>query len=448
VIRSALWSIRGGSARGDLAVTLAGRILQLALAFVGNVVAARSLGPEDFGRFGLVIAVVMILGTLADSGLTFAAVRFVARFRDSDPSQARSAAGAYFYIRAVTALVLCATGIAAAAPVASTILGQPALQPYISQGSVSLLALWFSGYPGAILSGLSMFPKLAFAGLVNALITVSGVVVLAAVSSLDLGTLVLWNVFLPILSSLPAWVLLPAPWRPWKLAEGPSAVRHGGLELARFGKWTAASTLGAMLAGQVDLLLMGRLADPASTGAYSVAVTLAGRLDVLNQSLFTVLMPRASRLTGGEELRSYTKKVARASGLLAAGLVVVALVAQPLILLFYGADYAASIPMFLILLPVVLVDLIATSSMLVTFSTNQARLMATGEWLRATIVLSLAAVLIGPLGGAGAALARLASRAAGGVYTLWAIGRRVIPRKDGELPVDGPRSGTDQSGVA
>ncbi len=53
----------------DLAVTFGGRVVQMALALLGNVVSARALGPEDFGRFGLVIATVSICGTLADMAL-------------------------------------------------------------------------------------------------------------------------------------------------------------------------------------------------------------------------------------------------------------------------------------------------------------------------------------------------------------------------------------------
>jgi O-antigen/teichoic acid export membrane protein len=181
-----------------------------------------------------------------------------------------------------------------------------------------------------------------------------------------------------------------------------------------------------MIAGQVDLLLMGRLADPAATGSYSVAVTLAGRLDMLNQSLFTVMMPRASKLTGHDDRRGYTHKIARASALLAGALALMALLAQPLILAFYGQDYAESVPVFLILLPVVLVDLLTTSVMLVTFATNQARFLAGAEWLRASAVAGGGALLIGPLGGIGAALARLASRAIVAVYTAWALRHRVL----------------------
>ena len=225
---------RQGTARADLGVTFGGKVFQLGLAFVGNVIAARALGPEDFGRFGLVIAIVMIAGTLADAGLTFAAVRFVARFRDADAPYARAAAGAYISLRATTALAMTLIGLLLAEPLAAGLLGQPARSPLIALGMFTLPSLWLSSYPGTVMSGLAMFRKLALAGLLNAAITVGGIVVLAWAGALNLTTLVGWNVVLPVLSSLPAWVLLPAHWRPWRLNVGLDALRSAGRELARF----------------------------------------------------------------------------------------------------------------------------------------------------------------------------------------------------------------------
>ena len=40
----------------DLLITLGGRWVQMLIALAGNVLSARVLGPDDFGRFGLVMA--------------------------------------------------------------------------------------------------------------------------------------------------------------------------------------------------------------------------------------------------------------------------------------------------------------------------------------------------------------------------------------------------------
>ena len=70
-----------------------------------------------------------------------------------------------------------------------------------------------------------------------------------------------------------------------------------------------------------------------------MALTLALRLDTLNQSLFTVLMPRASRLAGATAIRGYVRRVLAGTLGLAVGLGGVALVAALLLPVLYGDRY-------------------------------------------------------------------------------------------------------------
>ena len=281
----------------DLLVTIGGRWVQMLIALAGNVITARALGPDDFGRFGLVMAVVTICGTLADAGLTYSAVRFIAQYQAADPPRAHAVARAYMALRLGSGAVVALAGMIGAAPLAGGLLGYPDLIPYLQLAFGTLFSLSISSYPGTVLVALGQFGRLGVAGVINAVITVAGIAALLLAGRLDLGTLVAWNVVLPVVSTLPTWGLLPADWRPWRV--GPVGERRGVVrELLRFSRWMMVSNVGSIITAQLDLLLLGRLATPATVGVYSVALTLALRLDTLNQSLFTVLMPRASRLAG------------------------------------------------------------------------------------------------------------------------------------------------------
>ena len=143
--------------------------------------------------------------------------------------------------------------------------------------------------------------------------------------------------------------------------------RSSARELLGFSKWLAVSAVGSIIAAQGDVILLGRLQGPAVVGVYSVALALALRLDTLNQSLLTVLLPRASKLQSASETRHYTRRVGLGSLGLAAGLGVIALLAQPLIAFFYGDRYLPSAGLFLALLPVVLFDLVTSSLFLIAF---------------------------------------------------------------------------------
>jgi O-antigen/teichoic acid export membrane protein len=180
-----------------------------------------------------------------------------------------------------------------------------------------------------------------------------------------------------------------------------------------------------MLVTQGDIILLGRLTTPAVVGVYSVALALASRLDTLNQSLFTIMMPRASRLEGRANMRQYWKRVAGGSLALAGALAVAAVVAQPVIVLLYGDRYVASAGLFFALLGVVLFDLATSSLFLLVFPLNRPRLLAAADWLR-VLVLGTAGWLLIPLYGAfGAVAARFLARVIGSTLVLLNLRRSI-----------------------
>jgi O-antigen/teichoic acid export membrane protein len=417
----------------DLSFTFGGRVAQMLLALVGSVVSARALGPEDLGRFGLVMTTVTICGTLADAGLTYTAVRYIARYSERDTARAQAAARAYLLLRLLTGAATSLAGLLLSEVIAGAVLGHADLTPYLQLAFFTLFGLAISSYPGTVLVGLARFGRVGLAGVLNAAITVAGILLLLAAGRLDLTTLVAWNVVLPVVSTLPAWLMLPSNWLPWRLGRaGVLASTQAGVmrEVLGFSKWMAIAMLGSIVASQGDLILLGRLAGPAVVGVYSVALTLALRLDTLNQSLMTVMMPRASRLGGPAEIRRYSRRVLGGSLLLAGFVGVVALLAQPLIALLYGERYEASAGLFLALVVVVLFDLVTSSLFLVALPLNRPRVLAVSDWLR-VLALGLAGWLLIPAhSGYGAVASRLISRVAGAAYTLLALRRSVPPAPD------------------
>lgn len=415
-------------AAADLAVTAGTRGLSLLLALVGNVASARALGPSDFGRFGIIMAIVMICGTLADAGLTQAALRYIAREREQgDP---HDAARVYLLLRPLSGAIVTLLGLLLSAPLADIVLGHAEIAPYLQVAFLTLLALSISSYPGTVLVGQGLFGRLGVAAVLNAVITVGGILALWLAGRLDLGTLVAWNVLVPLASSVPAWLLLPREWLPWRLAPGgaPSLrllLQRGGLArtMLGFGKWMGLATLGSIVVSQADVLLLGRLATPETVGVYSVALALAMRLDALNQSLITVMLPRANRLRGRADMRGYSRRVLGGSLLLALALGASVFLAQPLIELLYGESYRASAGLFVLLLGVVLFDLATSSLFLVALPLEKPQILAVAEWLRVA-ALVLAGWLLIPLYAAwGAAISRLLSRVVGAAYNLLALRR-------------------------
>ena len=412
------------------------------LALAGNIITARVLGPADFGRFGLVMAVVTICGTLADAGLTYTAVKFIARYAANVEQQGRAheVASSYMAMRIASGIAIALAGFALAGPLAG-LLGQPDVLPYLQLAFFTLVALSISSYPSTILVALGMFKQLAAAAVLNAAITVGGIILLLLASRLSLGTLIVWNVVLPLASTLPTWFLLPPVWLPFAQYARPLVLSKGTVrEMLTFTRWMAVSTLGAIVATQVDLLLLGRLAGPATVGVYSVALTLAMRLEPTaeessqqdggGESLLTVLLPRASKLEGQASIRRYARRALAGSAGLACVLGALALLAQPLIIFLYGDRYAASSGLFIALLAAVLFDLVTSSLFLLAFPLNRPRVLAAAEWLRVAVLGVVGWLLIPGFGGYGAAAARFLSRFSGAAYTLGALRRELAALPD------------------
>ena len=425
-LRVRILSLARRRVTGDLLVTFGGRWVQVLLGLIGSVVSARALGPAELGRFGLIIAVIMVFGTLADAGLTYSAIRLIARGAEQDLQRAQTVARSYFFLRVLTGVTVALVGIPLSWPLAWA-LGYPDLVPFLQLSFLTLFSLSLSSYPGTILIGLSKFKEYGVAGVLNAVITVAGILGLYFAGVLSLGTLIAWNVILPLVSSIPAWLLMPKEWLPWRLPSisDPRLSVEVRRELVNFAKWIGVSLVGTVVVTQGDILLLGKLTTPAVVGVYSVALALASRLDTLNQSLFTVMMPRASRLEGGTDMRQYWKRVAIGSLALAGALALAAVVAQPVIVLLYGDRYVASAGLFFALLGVVLFDLATSSLFLLVFPLNRPRLLAAADWLRVGVLGTVGWLLIPVYGAFGAVVARFLARVIGTTVVLLSLRRSI-----------------------
>ena len=176
-----------GRAASDLLYTLGGRGVQMLLGLAGSVVSARALGPVDLGRFGLVMATVTISGTVADAGLTYTAIKFIAQHNADDEARSHATGRAYLLLRLCTGVTVALLGLLLSEPVALLVLGQPDLVPYLQLGFLTLFSLALSSYPGTVLVALALFRRLSIVTVLNAAITVAGILTLALLGKFNAG---------------------------------------------------------------------------------------------------------------------------------------------------------------------------------------------------------------------------------------------------------------------
>jgi O-antigen/teichoic acid export membrane protein len=112
------------------------------------------------------------------------------------------------------------------------------------------------------------------------------------------------------------------------------------------------------------------------------------------------------------------------SALIALLLLLAMPLAHPVIPFIFGANYTASVSLFLALLGVAVVDLFAAPVLLLAFTVERPKLIAAADAARLIALLVTALLLVPMLGAYGLVFAKLAASLAGLALTVIALGWR------------------------
>ncbi len=385
---------------------------RLALGLVASVVIARALGPADYGTYAVLAAMVGIVGVIAEGGLSEAAVLRLARGLGSPR--------AFLWLRIGLAGVVIAALWLLGAPLARTVL---ALQDDGTLTRLALLGIVATACSGAVsvlLQAAGAFGRMSTLTLLNTGLTALLAILLALAGQLTIGsTLVVLGIGTSLATFAVGLSLLRPNLRPPPMAQ----LRAEARELLRTGRWLWLAALLAMLALNIDVLIVNRFVPLELVGAYALAANLASKANVVNHSLYTVLLPGVARLSDRHAVRQYLRQSLGRGAIVALGLAVCIPLAQPFVLLVYGEQFAAAVPLLQLLLAVVIFDVLATPVLLLPLAYGRARLMAGGDGARALTLLVVGTALVPTLGPLGAIAARFASRVAGAVLVLGMLGR-------------------------
>jgi O-antigen/teichoic acid export membrane protein len=417
--------------RGWAVVTSAG-VVRLGLGFVASLLIARALGPAGFGTYAVLAASVGIVGSLAEGGFTEAAVLRIAPVWPGEPTSAEQRARAFFWLRIGLAAAIVAVGCAAASLISATFLNgvDDGLLRWALLGIVATAA---SGAVSAILQATGAFGRMSSLTLINTGLTALLAVLLAAVHRLDLlAALVILGIGTSLATFAAGVAMLPRRLRPGvpPVSQAAGEARY----LVRTGKWLWLASLFAMLTANAEVLLLNRAAALPLVGAYALALNLASKADVVNHSLYTVLLPGVANLDEPARLRSYVRRGLIRGGAIALGLLLLVPLAEPFIVLVYGADFAQAVLFFRLLLGVMIFDVLLTPFLLLPLAYRQARLLAAADAVRAVSLVVVAIGLIPIYGAFGAIVARFVARVAGAALVLGMLylGRPALQVEDEE----------------
>lgn len=408
-------------------------MVRLGLGFVASLVIARALGPAVFGTYAVLAATVGIVGGLAEGGLTEAAVLRISAVWPHKRGDALHRARQFFWLRLGLAAIVVGVGCLTAAPLAHWVLNiDDVLLRWALLGIVATAA---SGAVSAMLQATGGFGRMSSLTLFNTGLTVALAAGLAAVSRLDLLAAL---VVLGIGTSLATFVLgrwmLPADWS-LRLPR-PIELRSEGRYLLRTGRWLWLASVFAMLTANAEVLLLNRWIALPLLGAYALALNLATKADVVNTSLYTVLLPGVATLAEPGRISAYLRRGLLRGALIGLGLLLLIPLSEPLIVLIYGAEFAPAVVFFRLLLSVMILDVLLTPFLLLPLAYRQPKLLAAADAVRAVTLVLVAIGLIPVFGALGAVVARFAARVAGALLVLGALylGRSPLDIQHEEAP--------------
>ena len=413
-------------------VTSAG-VVRLGLGFVASLMIARALGPADFGTFAVLAASVGLVGGLAEGGLTEAAVLRISAIWPDKPAEAQQRARAFLWLRLGLAAVVVAVGCLAAGPIAQRVLNTDA--GLLRWALLGIVATAASGAMSAMLQATGAFGRMSSLTLFNTGLTALLAVGLGWLTRLDLlAALVVLGIGTSLATFLLGRWMLPWGWSLNRLR--PAELRSEARHLLRTGRWLWLASAFAMLTANAEVLLLNRWAALPLVGAYALALNLASKADLVNTSLYTVLLPGVATLGERGKVGSYLRRGVVRGGMIGLGLILLIPLSEPLIVWFYGVDFVTAVPFFRLLLGVMVFDVLLTPFLLLPLAYRQPKVLAAADALRAITLVLVALALIPIYGAVGAIVARLAARVAGAglvLLALW-IGRPALQVQHEEAP--------------
>ncbi|TGE33829.1 flippase [Desulfosporosinus sp. Sb-LF] len=323
-------------------LTLFGTIARVLLSMGSQIIITRVLGPAGKGLYAFLVQIPTVLVPLSSLGLNYANTYYIAK----NPEDGKKAVGSSLAMAIILGGVMV-LGVG----ISYLFLRNGYMQAVTPvQLRLILLAIPFgllNLYWLSVLWGMDSIGKYNLALMVQFIVLSFGVAVAAAMHRLTVTTgFGIWVVgnILTTLYMLPDMAKIVR----WRFQTFSTSYIRQTLS---YGAKSYLANVMMVINYRLDLFIITGFLPLTQVGLYATAVTLAEMVGYMGNAVNTALIPKLA--SGKDSLTfSMTPKVTRLTLLLtllaALGM---ALIAYPLILLFFGARFSASFYPLLLLLP-------------------------------------------------------------------------------------------------
>jgi|GEM_PF-3582237 len=324
----------------DTGKIFAGNIFSSLLAICFFVLAARALGPGNFGIFSSVVALSSIFIAIGDFGLGSALFRFVSAELENT-KKSRKILEFLFGLRigsAITFLII----LLVFSPLISIVVFGEINMFYVFISIINAFFFLIVDFEIQKYQSRRQFKSASIYLVLVNFFRVLGLVLLMLIKIAD------YKYFLALyaLSSGVTFCFLYFV-EPIQLRLG-SDWKVKLRDVFRFSGWMGLNKLLSSIGSRIDVILIYRILTPHETGIYSASKQLSFGIPLFVGSFATVIAPRFSSISE-KDLYLYLKKTISLSVLICFGLIF-GIIVSPFIIGLFGSEYARSLTVLRILL--------------------------------------------------------------------------------------------------
>ena len=321
--------------RQHLLLTLASSNAIMVINFATSLVLARLLTPTEIGVFSVAFVFAGLLRTMRELGIG----AYIVQEAELTPTRLRSAFGV-----ALVMSLLTGAAVALLAPVAGEFYREPGITKVLLVTAATFVLAPVGSTTVALLSRALRFREIALAETFAAVMQCISAIVFA---SLGLGYMSLaWSAVVGIVASVLAALYYRPGQTPW--LPGFAEWRR----VLAFCRFTSGSSLIGYANGAASDLVLGRMLTMESVAFFNRAQSLADLIGpILFKAISTISLPYFVKThQAGQSLAELNQRGTLLLAIITVPIyAVLAILAQPLVLLLYGPAWTSSAPLLQIL---------------------------------------------------------------------------------------------------
>ncbi len=317
----------------DTLISFSGLGTIAVVGMIFSIIMARALEPALFGLFSALNALVTLLSSMGDLGISSALVNFIPKVSDKRNVLISVTFWFQLAVTVILSLLLMAAGL-----VHQFIIPGSNTTHFVIIGFLTGLYV-LQGFALGIFNSEKKFFQASFLQGSDSVIKLSIVAALFFGKKLNIEMALIANVISCFLSLIYGFA---GEFRNIR----PIFPRSQMAEIFKFSKWIALSRTFSVMISRVDVILLNLLAGGFQAGIYSAASRIALLFALLVSSIGSVTAPRFSAFVNKADIKRYIRKVSYMVGGISVLMILSVLIADPLVRTVFGEKYIAAIPIF------------------------------------------------------------------------------------------------------